>query len=107
MKESQPLDSPVEQVIEKQVKKTTKHLGTLRKVQGLSLYSLDLTTGHIEKVIYKNIRVTFSQPSISYVPDSENIRIRAEAEAKPNLIYVQALNIKNAKRKFTKVLKGK
>ena len=84
--------------IEKQVKKQVKHLGRIKKLPGLQLFSLDLSTGKIEKVKLES--------KVVYDGDSRTKQLH-KVEAKANLMYVQALNLKNARSKFLKEIKSK
>jgi len=82
----------VKQVRQKEVKKQEKFVGKIKPIKGLTLYKMSLETGIISKV-------EFEEAMASY--DSKKVPKKVKYEQ--DHIYIQALNNKNAKRKFTKI----
>lgn len=81
-------------VAEKQIEKKKKFLGTIRKIRGLKLYKLSLKTGEISEVkLEKTGTAKFTN-----VPQKDTDTVKIEE----HYLYEQALNNKNAKRKFQK-----
>lgn len=63
-----------------------KHVGTLRKIKGLSIFSYNTETGEL-----KQVAVTHGPSGASIICEK-------------NCIYIQALNINNALKKLAKTL---
>jgi hypothetical protein len=75
--------------------KEYKLIGKMRKIPGLTLYQLDtennlITEAKISKYISVNLDKTLH---------TEN-----KVHFNPKFLYVQALNLKNAKKKFVKII---
>jgi len=79
-------------VAQKEVDKKQKYVGKIRVIKGLTMYKLNLKTGHITKVQFDSAVIDINNP----------YKIKKKMIQEPGFIYTQALNDKNAKRKFTK-----
>jgi hypothetical protein len=82
------------QIKQAEIKKQHNLLGSFKKIRGLTLFQMDVTTGKISKA-------KFEQRTVEYVGQKKRNKLIAEE----NCLYVQALNFKNAKKKFTKKVK--
>lgn len=89
MKELEKQDK-IEIVVEKQEKKEIKLIGTQRKIPGLTLFSCD-KDGNIEKVQFKKQVLDLGKPLGV---------VKHTVVFDENKRYCQALNIKNARKKF-------
>lgn len=76
-----------------EVKKESKLIGSMKVIPGLTLFEMDMKSGEIRKAVFKETIATFGGGGSS------------KLEFNPNSMYVQALNLKNAKRKFEKRVK--
>lgn len=94
MKEALPLDSPVETVIEKQVKKQTKLIASMRIIPGLKLWSFNTKTYELQEV----------KPETKWY-ELISKTVKKETEFNPDCFYIQALNLENASKKVMKRLK--
>lgn len=102
MKEIQSKENDIEIVTQVEAEKhyRLKKLGAKTLHEGHSCFELDLNTGLINYAKYIEEAVTFedAQKGIQGV--------KRKLLVKDNHVYVTALNIKNAHKKFTKHLKG-
>ena len=78
--------------------KEVKLLASLRPPLGHSVFELNLETLEIKFAEFKSVSVPFKR-------DMFVREIRKELHVRPNCVYVSALNVKNAKRKFLYDLK--
>lgn len=86
-----------EVAIEAEVKKEVKYkkVGSLRVIKGLTIFTYNPITGDIKKLeVKKKALIGFDKKVVE----------QAKATHDPNVVYIQALNLKNAKRKATKML---
>lgn len=97
MKEFDPIversTAPIE--IKTPVKQEYKFVGSIQKIPGLRLYSYNTITGDIKLV-------KVQQEVMLDIHGKTTHKIKALDD--PKLLYVQALNLKNAARKFGKYL---
>lgn len=91
----------IEASVEKQVKKEEKFLGSMKLSPGHKCWELDLNTLHIKEAEYKKIAINFAAAQ-----KGEISRMR-KLLTKESCIYVTALNMKNARKKFTIMLREK
>lgn len=70
-------------------------LGSLRPQKGHKLFECNLLTGIVNEAKYHNRKDTIHYNSIKYVETKKLI-------IHPDCIYIPALNVKNAIKKFTK-----
>ena len=85
-------------VIEAEVKKQVeyKKIGYLKKVPGLTVFTYNISTGGVEKLkVEKKVSIGLDK----------KVKRETRASHDPNVVYIQALNLKNAKRKAEKLLK--
>jgi uncharacterized protein (UPF0216 family) len=82
--------SQIQKEIQKPVSYEKKIITSLRKIKGLSLYELNLKTNEVKKVETKT--------KAKVVGDT--YKLKEEVVYNSDCIYIQALNLKNAKRKF-------
>jgi len=77
------------------VKQEYKHIGSVRKIPGLTLYCYNTVTGDI-----------FPTPLVRHVALNEKGKptFITKTTYDPKCLYVQALNIKNARKKFQKMI---
>jgi len=95
MKEIEQIDKDrIEIVGQKEQPKETKIVGRMKKIKGLTLYQLDTKSGVISKAKVVSDTADFKNPN----------RKIGKAKFEENCLYLQALNIKNAKRKFEKLV---
>lgn len=85
---------------EQQEKKQIKIIGQQRKIPGLTLFELNTETGEIKEAEFAKQDLALT--SLSSV-ESESV-IRNRVNANDNCMYIQALNHKNAAKKFKKWL---
>lgn len=87
----------LETVIEQQVDKQQEYrlVAQMRLKRGLSVFYYDMNTGEVEKLEIKK------KVAIGY---DKKVKKTNEAQDKKNCIYVQALNKKNAIKKFKKMI---
>lgn len=86
-----------EQAIEQKVQsqREYKRVGQVRLKKGLSLFYYDVVTGEVGKVeITKKVSVGMNKKAIH----------QKQAQHNENHIYTQALNMKNAVKKFKKIV---
>lgn len=97
MKEIKSVDKDQVSIVDqREVKSEKKFVGRINRIKGLTLYKMSMTSGQISKVDLKpEITIRFSKAPKEVV----------EAKYEEGFLYVQALNDKNAKRKFTKIAK--
>lgn len=98
MKEIQPQDKDqVSIVAEKEIEKKQILRGSIRRIKGLILYKMSTKTGNISEVNLEKSKIaSFSKKQGKQV---------TKAKLEENYLYEQALNPKNAKRKFEKAVK--
>jgi hypothetical protein len=98
MKEIQQHDKDKIKIVKQaEVKKQQQFIGKVRLAKGLTLYQMNCKTGNISKVQYDDAVV-----KIENVKANKTKRV-LKVKYLPGHLYVQALNDKNAKRKFTKI----
>lgn len=97
MKEiQQQQKAPTEFVKKSEIKHEQNKVGQIRMIKGLTLYKMSMVTGKISKVEIEMVdTVDFKNPGAS----------KKKVEYQRDHLYVQALNDKNAKRKFEKIAK--
>lgn len=64
----------------------------MKQIPGLTLFEMSLSTGKITKAIFDTAQVNLNKSNC----------LSKKLQVDPNKMYVQALNLKNAKRKFEK-----
>jgi hypothetical protein len=96
MKELQDI-APDKTEVQAPIKKELKLLGTLKPHPGHTCFQLDIKTGEI--TIAK-----FAQTSIDYTQSDKNSPVRRKLITQDGCLYVTALNIKNAKKRFEKMI---
>ena len=87
---------------QKEHKKNLKYEGSVRLQKGMKVYRLDTITGVIVEAEYE------MQNYVIKAGDGltgENV-VRKKLMLKPNCIHAMAINEKNAKRKFIKMLQS-
>ena len=80
----------VEIVAETKVKKQVTHIGSLRKIAGLTLYQFNVRTKELKKAEFVLQRAEYAKGGA----------IRRQVKLEADCVYIQALNEKNAKRKL-------
>lgn len=80
-------------VDEQQVKKL-KHVSSVRHIPGHTLFECDIAT--------RTIRVAEME---TYFDLAKNVQVR-RVKQKENTLYAEALNMKNAKKKFIKMFRS-
>lgn len=90
-------DNKIEIVEEEQQKKELTLLGQQRKIKGLILWEKNLKTGKIERAKYKKTNAFISGIGDGTV---DSVTHTFTVVVNENCIYAQALNLKNAKKKF-------
>jgi len=90
--------TPTEFVKKAEQKKQQKHIGSIRLRKGLTLFQMSIETGRISKVEFDE---TVVKPDF----DKGTRKVSHKVTYDPKMLYVQALNMKNAKKKFTKLAK--
>ena len=85
--------------IEVEVKKEVEYKLEMRmvRIKGLSVFSYNMKTGLVEKVGIKE------KVAVDFTKTNKTVK-KQEASHHADCIYVQALNMKNAKKKFTKMV---
>ena len=91
--------APIEIREEQQQKKELKLIGSLLRRPGQTLFEINLTTGEINPATYKaeTLELKGIREKVNV-----NLNTRLKVEVKENCYYIQALNKKNAIRKFNK-----
>ena len=79
----------------KKQKQEYKHIGSIKIIKGLTLYACNMETQEINKVVIEK------KASIGL--DGKEVR-QQKAQHDPKCVYIQAINIKNARRKLEKFL---
>ena len=98
MKEIQPLHKekdPIVNVAQKEIEKQEKFIGKIKVIKGLKMYKMSTETGKISLVEFEEAIVDYKNPE----------KTVHKMIQEPRHLYLQALNDKNAKRKFTKMVK--
>lgn len=91
MKELQSHNQDKVKIIKQaEVKHQQKFLGSMRAIPGLTLFQMDMSTGKITEAQYDEMII-----------DAKGAKHR-KLKFDGKCMYVQALNLSNAKRKFTK-----
>jgi hypothetical protein len=72
-----------------------KYLGTMRKINGLTVWKCNLATMEIAKAEFEKEEATFEMAKLQAGTRRKIVR-------EQNHIYCQALNMKNAEKKFAK-----
>ena len=75
--------------------KIKKNVGSVMRVKGLTLYKMSTTTGVITEV----------EISTDIVGLNDKGNTKSQVNYEKGYIYIQALNAKNAKRKFEKIVR--
>ncbi len=88
-------DSAIEIREDEEQKKTIKHLGRVRHVRGLTLFEFNRETKELIPAKFHTASVMISGTNDS-AERTEVLRVNI----KKNCFYLQALNLKNAKRKL-------
>lgn len=97
----QPMQTNPIEIVE-EVKKHKKPIFQFKHHNGLKVYELDLKTGEIFEAEFEEGAIKFETfNGINIDPG-----LVKKVITKENCIYVQAINVKNAKRKFTKMIYG-
>lgn len=101
MREIEQKDSLKKTEIVSQVeqKKEIKTIGSLRKIPGLILWKMNTKTFAITEVEPEKIDIDFAAAQKGITTTKSRVKIDE------NAIYCQALNLKNAERKFLKEIK--
>ena len=94
----EPMVSATPEEIVAEQRKEISRIGTVRRLPGLKLYEYDLTTGEI--------READVQTEATLKLDGPMGRT-GKVDAKELCLYVQALNLPNAVRKFRELLRRK
>jgi hypothetical protein len=81
-------------IIQAEQKMAERLLGSMKVIKGLTLYEMDMITGQIRKAKFVDRVMNIGSMSVK-----NKIQFRAKS------MYVQAINVKNAKRKFEKKVK--
>lgn len=90
--------TPTEFVKKAEQKKQQKHIGSIRLRRGLTLFQMNTETGKISKV-------SFDETHVNPDFNKGKVNVRHKVTYNPKMLYVQALNMKNAKKKFEKIAK--
>lgn len=88
----------IEIQIEEQQKKHIKLIGQQRKIPGLTIFELNTETGEVKEIQFAKQDVSITSLSSA---ESESIT-RSRVNANEKCMYIQALNKKNAVKKFKK-----
>ena len=94
----EPMVSATPEEIVAEQRKEISRIGTVRRLPGLKLYEYDLTTGEIREADVKT--------EATLKLDGPMGRT-GKVDAKELCLYVQALNLPNAVRKFRELLRRK
>lgn len=85
---------PTENIRKAEVKEKMTFLGSMKMIKGLTLFEMDCKTGMIRKAVFEESIIEFSGKKTRKLIFN------------PKAMYVQAVNVKNAKRKFEKKAKA-
>mgnify|MGYP003387099222 CR=1 FL=1 len=80
-------------VAENSINKQEVYLGSIRRFKGQKTFEMNLNTGEIKETVFEKAAL-----------DINNKRVQFKINQKPNYLYCNALNLKNAERKFKKML---
>ncbi|MBP7542707.1 MAG: hypothetical protein KA747_03775 [Ignavibacteriaceae bacterium] len=83
-------------VSEVEQKKELKTIASIRRIPGLFLWKLDLNSGIVSKVEIEKEMVSYSEAAKGIITTKQKVQFEQ------NTIYTQALNQKNAIKKFKK-----
>ena len=83
------------QEIQAKINKELKYLGSIRHQPGHTLFEVNLNTGRIKEAIIKR--------DVYAGTDGKPI-YKSKVQIEKDCYYLEALNIKNAKKKFLKML---
>ena len=85
------------QEIQAKINKELKYIGSMKHFAGHTLFEIDLITGEVRKAVINN---TVTVGLNGKETHKRKVNIKADC------YYIEALNIKNAIRKFNKILKN-
>jgi hypothetical protein len=88
----------IEISIEKQEKKTIKHLNSIRHLKGLKLWEFNEATGELAEAEYHKENLVIDD----FSGTSNASTLRKRVNIKPSCVYFQALNRKSALKKIRK-----
>lgn len=103
MKELERNDQDKEKVVVAQ-HKTLRLVGRQQFVPGLPLWSLNVRTGELKQVPIQSTKIIVKERPRFYAPflPFNEKEVVYDVESNPDLVFIQALNKKNAARKFQK-----
>ena len=88
-------------------RKELKLIDSQRIIKGLNVFELDLDTFSIRQIVPKEVKVEIAQKfnvvKGKYTKGASSVK-RLSYLGRDNCIYMQTINLKNAKKKFTKWL---
>lgn len=97
MKESQlNLKEDIQIVGQKEIEKKTKFIGSMKKIPGHTLFEFNLETLMLGRAEVKQEAA---------ITGNGGHKVTTRVDQKENCIYIQALNLKNARRKLLRQFK--
>ncbi len=84
---------------EKQQEKQLKFIGSITPHQGHTCFELNMDTNMIDKATFQEVAIDFGS-----VKNNKAQGVKKKLIVKDNCIYTTALNVKNADKKFRKML---